>query len=921
MSRHHQTCSFGGAFLIVLFLCAAIPSVPIGAAAPQRGSGGARPTARWLGQDGKDLVGPRSEPGPSDVQDLHIRLAGLPPGREVAKLIVRGQGGDEWQYQGPFGPWRAELVREKGASQADLFLEPTRVEKGRGFTITLTYDDGTSAEIILDGGRADPNLRMPQARLGAKWLGQDGLDRAGLGPGVGPDGLVDAAIALERLSQGVELRSLTIRAKDGTVWETGVNPKGHHAAWFVREPNDPTRGTVFFQPDRERGKEMLEIRAVYGNDKSDSVSVSAGPLKPALAVSRAKVPNLAPLRPRATWDSPATEASTRGYVVLRLSGLPPKPVTAAALSDAAGEVWVYRANGSDGFDAASYPRPLEWRAGTGPGQATLLFPPVRDESDDRLDLRVRFGDGAEALASIAGGPADVSLRSAAPVGPERIAQPGEDLARLVETSGTLRLAAGTHVLKRPLVLARAIAITAGPNTTLQFEQPSDSPPWTAAIKIHAGRTTLEGFRVRFAGPVRWDREVSYGPAVIGTTDNRDTSQPDARAGLVFRHLDIEAPPPSTEWEEAPRSLRLVSAAGGEITGNTLRGGCIELSGGPWRVEDNTHLGTHPGSFAFSVLSAHHTHDLLVRGNTTRAEGSSGKTWRFLVLTAGGWRDEIRDNRINDVGPRDSDDRTENAPEIILTEAYRLRFEGAPLGLSADRRVLVIPDPQGDAGEPGDVVAILAGPHAGSFRRVAQRINRTTYLLDAPLPPLAEVPQVSLGVHGFARTRFEGNVIDGRGSRQAAGFVLAGHHYGTRVIGNTVRGCGEGIRIVACPTEQPGPWGWSHAPMFGIDVSGNRLEGPARGLTVAVEHGPPIASNKGRLYYSGWLRDNVIAPGTGTGSALSPAFVIGDARALDPNELVVSVGGNTLEGGPAGRSAVRIEAGKTYPISDDRPTGR
>ena len=53
-------------------------------------------SARWLGQDNNDLVGPRSAPGPSDVQDVHIKLEGLSVEREVRSLVIRGEGGDEW---------------------------------------------------------------------------------------------------------------------------------------------------------------------------------------------------------------------------------------------------------------------------------------------------------------------------------------------------------------------------------------------------------------------------------------------------------------------------------------------------------------------------------------------------------------------------------------------------------------------------------------------------------------------------------------------------------------------------------------------------------------------------------------------------------------------------------------------------------
>ena len=46
-------------------------------------------SARWLGQDGHDYVGPNERLAPSDIQDIHIAIAGLDPGREV--VFRRGQ--------------------------------------------------------------------------------------------------------------------------------------------------------------------------------------------------------------------------------------------------------------------------------------------------------------------------------------------------------------------------------------------------------------------------------------------------------------------------------------------------------------------------------------------------------------------------------------------------------------------------------------------------------------------------------------------------------------------------------------------------------------------------------------------------------------------------------------------------------------
>ena len=69
---------------------------------------------------------------------------------------------------------------------------------------------------------------------------------------------------------------------------------------------------------------------------------------------------------------------------------------------------------------------------------------------------------------------------------------------------------------------------------------------------------LDGFAVRFAGPVRWNNEVAWGPAVIGMTDNFDPGYGEARQNFAFTHLDLEIPPIEKKegWVEAVRLMRL-----------------------------------------------------------------------------------------------------------------------------------------------------------------------------------------------------------------------------------------------------------------------------------------------------------------------------------------------------------------------------
>ena len=88
------------------------------------------------------------------------------------------------------------------------------------------------------------------------------------------------------------------------------------------------------------------------------------------------------------------------------------------------------------------------------------------------------------------------------------------------------------------------------------------------------------------------------------------------------------------------------------------------------------------------------------GNKTRSVGPSGKTWRFLVLTWFGADDVVEGNTIEHVGARDDDTIPwSNEPEIILTEAYHLKYEGKVLALSNDGRLLRTGPSLGDAVGP------------------------------------------------------------------------------------------------------------------------------------------------------------------------------------------------------------------------------
>src|SRR5262249_27351660 len=152
----------------------------------------------------------------------------------------------------------------------------------------------------------------------------------------------------------------------------------------------------------------------------------------------------------------------------------------------------------------------------------------------------------------------------------------------------------------------------------------------------------------------WNNEVEYGPSVIGMTDNFESGHDDPKFNVVFRKLDLEIPAAADPngWVDSLRLMRLFRAKSGVIEGNSLRGGMIEFFDGPWRIIDNDYRGTPIGTYSHAVFAGHGAHDILVRGNRTRSDGPSGKSWRFLVLTWFGADDVVEGNTIEQLGARD-----------------------------------------------------------------------------------------------------------------------------------------------------------------------------------------------------------------------------------------------------------------------------
>ncbi|MFO0958024.1 MAG: hypothetical protein U0800_11445 [Isosphaeraceae bacterium] len=859
--------------------------------------------ATWLGQDGSDFAG-RSSPVSDGLADIHIRVSGLDPGTPLGFVDIQPLGGGLWRSDGR----GADLVVVRpgpAADQVDLYFNPYQTDPGRPYQIDLSQGESPTTTVWLTGGPVDGNLRLDSARIQAAWLGQQGTDRVGPRNAVGPDGFADARISLSNLSVIASVRTITITEPGGERWSWGPDNSG---AWEVDASFDGTSALVSMGFDRNPEDVPLSIRVGYSDNSTDTVVVRAGAVDPGLPIDNsASLPALTWGAIRSTWLGQDGQGSRRGDVHLRIDGLPTgRAISSASLGDLAGYSWAWKGSTSDSFYTDAYARGLDLARPNGSTSADLFFDPVRDESGSSMTLRLLLDDGSTWLDSVSGGFADPALRAPSPISTSTVAHPGDDLSTMANQYGHVHLTAGNYALSSPLVLTRAVAISADPGAVLLFRQPAMAAPWTAAIKILAGNTSLEGFSVRFDGPIRWNSSVNYGPAVIGLRDNLDPPATSPMVGITLQSLDLQGPPadPSgATWQEAIDLIRLAGGEGGTIKGNILQGGPVEFLYGPWTITHNTSQGTMPGTYSFGVFIGHATHDLVLSNNLAQPIAGSGKTWRFLVLTVGGYNDTIRGNSSVGIGPKDGDTIPDmNAAEVVLTESYRIAYEGSVASVSGDGRVVRIFEPQAAHPQSGDAMAVLDGPGSGQYRRILMVLDPTTVLLDAPLPSGTSAVSIATG---FIGTTFDNNTIDCRGGSAACDLVLGGNLFGVVVTGNKLLG-GAPFQITAAPTESPVRWGWSEAPALGLSIVGNTFQDNARAGVLGVNRLSGTRMASGRTYVSASFRDNsfVIEPG----SNLRRLMNFGDDSALDAGEVQLELAGNRLASASGGSDVLMIHIG-------------
>ncbi len=919
--------------------------------------------AVYLGQDGHDYCMTDSELGPNDIQDLHLRVEGVPANEEIAAATFTRLGGGAWSYsKSPPRTryFRAELRREPHATAADVFLEPTFDEAAFELHIELDYASDRKAGLDTHCGRSDPNRFMPQAILRAHWMGQEGHDLTGPTPAVGPDGFQDARLDLTGLSQRLQIQTLRLEAGGAGRWECGANRDRLANAELAWDPQDASKASLFFSPTSDLRDGRLTLTIQYANGRHQSVEVTAGKTDPDLAMARPpEIPIHAVLSQSLSvkWLGQESQGpGGRGDVHLVLEGIPKDAVIrAAAVSDPYGGYWVFclpeaeaafygpPAKGAlrtldnpserDKFgllrlgpyeelrssaQARFGPLPLSLQRRPDNLAADLWMPPFRDETGARLTLRVllRTGQGKTdmAICSFPGQQCDPYCRGPVPAETSTTARPGDDLKELANRFGHVTLSPGRYTLKAPLTLEHPVIISGSRDAILEFSQAPSSPGWSEAVRISAGNTMLEGFRLRFAKPVRW--QAANGDATVFRAVPRQvdgSGRPNPIVNLVVKGLDLESAPiePVPEpGHEQPSifMIRFGAATSGRILNNIIRGGTIDVMNGPWEISGNTYRGTMPGTVAWDVFGAHYVHDLAITRNRLAPAAPCGKTWRFLVVTQRGERVSVSDNWVENIGMKDDDKLANpNAPEIMLTESYRLNYEGRPARISAGGWIVQIPLVLYWHVEPGCVLSILSGPSAARWFRIAQPLSPTAFLLEQPLPEALWLGDYTISIaHGFTDLAWERNTIDARGGRSAL-IVLAGNHWNTRLAENHLLGGGEAMRLGAEATERPGPWGWSHTPMFDLMLARNLCEDSRSGIGINVCGDNPAKTIAGRTYLTGVLQDNIIrwsepfvAPfrSSAQGQSTQPrSYAIGSSSGPDARQMRLRLMGNKLEAPP------------------------
>lgn len=819
----------------------------------------------WDGQDGVDLVGPTVAVGPDGIQDVHLHLSMMQSsystGTTIQTIVATNPSGFEWEYHSgnSRNGWaNAEFFYMTNAptdwSQGDIYLNPT----------------------------IDSNL-------------SNGSSGQPLGSSTGPP--------------------ITLANGD-----------------------------------------VLNFTVMYSNGNTDTGSKTvSGLTQPPAAMTTTPAPaNVQPDTLVVTNDGQASEGQfagiPKGYVHLNVTGLT-GAIASATISDQAGWIWT----------SPSGPSPMVQGA-PDEQSADIFFPPNRNEAvcpqgvsaSTDMALRIAYATGPTAtqyFTQFPGGAWDPSLMATNPQGNLVIPNSSNsvmasDLIGALEfTSGTetdtVELPAGaTITLTQPLEINHSVDIV-GNGATIQF-----AASWTSAthyaiyldpntkdrLGIDKGiQIDFSDFNIDFGASNIWynpetndptqysviDLQMPSGYSYTANFSGMNITGPPALDPEIFQNdIHQNGPPDSTYWiykyvgEPATQLVDMAQGGNGSITGCTFQGGPVTVSGGPWKVIGNTHLGARAQSYGLAAFTARSPHDLIVEGNHVAQNDPNGVEFRLINFANSSYNDLVFDNTF--VGGSVGNEQTFvwtgqgtgyyqglNDPEIILEESDSIFYEGSVGTVSQGGWVLTLPVPSAsiasrgwmepDSTGPGMVVSIIntknsdGSPNslAGEWFTIAQQISESppTFLMNSPLP--AGSYSISVG-NGFTHDEFLDNVLNMTG-KSSTGIDLVGNNYGVTIEHNTIiggtiydpaHGAGTAILVQSYITnasysnsepssyasQEPLPFGipyaWTYTPALGITIEYNTIVNSVGGLILDVQH-LYIAPNPsfGRLYLEAMVQYN------------------------------------------------------------------
>ncbi len=864
-----------------------------------------------LGQDGRDLVGPDASQGPDGIQDLHLRFSGL--SSTVGEITIQAPGGFQWATApDPSGAALAEYFPSSIAGHGDLYLNPQvrsdlppaggslplggstgrliQLVNGVVMTVTIDYQSQASPATVtvavsemVSPTDPMPAISVPANVVNAFQIANDGQDATGQTYEQGFDHLVATAtggLTFNPATFSQVVWDLSDQA--GLAWDSTSATLGHNHVYATLRSGTNNTVDLYFAPERD--------------------------------------------------EAPASGSSSP-TMQLRVA-LP--GVSSVYVTPFAGSNWS-PADRTNPLDNQPQPNP----APTTEAQLRALLASTSPEYDT-IDL-----------------PANTTI-----------------------------------VLTQPLEILHSVHLI-GNNSTLLFQQGS-SAAWPAsasgAIYVSTPSYTniqleLSGFTIKFdmSAPIRWSNPPGAGPALFDPENNpagieravidmRDSNTNVNMTLLTLSNMTIVGPP-AFDGSSFATTSSLLSQSGdgthqyvgeldmdlirtndmdtGSILNSSLQGGQIEAFGGPWNIVGNRVLGSTAQTYSPGAFGLHSPHDVVVEDNQVSQADPAGREFRLVNLAVSGFDDVIEGNSFGGGAGQIGNEVTYSAPpgqfygindpEIILAEGtYGVLFEGRPGAVSADGKLLVLPNLRASAYAgstgPGLVVSILAGVSgngtslmslAGEWFRVAQQVSLTgnntiELLMEDPLPALPQGGYYVVEVTGgFVNNSFIDNQIDLSG-KSSTGIVLNGADFGSRIIGNEFVGGsssgnvsdGTAISITSgidsAPEgsgEFPLPSGWTALPNLGAVVEDNTIRDFPDGILVGVEHAVNYwqalvvsSSETGRVFVTASVESNVFEYDSSFLSAWSASYLsFGNdpAGSSTPPTVTIGSGWSPQAPGPYG----------------------